>query len=175
MSALVAGDPVIAMTARALLAGVRAGAPDIYAEQAARWLAMHLLVVHGAADDHFAEPRGYQLTDARLSRVVELMRARYAEPLSLDTLASEAGMSKFHFARRFRARTGQPPHTFLTEMRMAAARRLLGDTDLPVARVAERAGYPRAEQFCIAFKRLHGTTPTDYRRRRHGAGDQQPA
>ena len=175
MSTLVGGDPMIAVTARSLLAGVKAGAPDLYAEQAARWLAIHLLVGHGSADDHFSQPRDYQLTDARLSRVVELMRARYAEPLSLETLASEAGMSKFHFARRFRERTGQPPHAFLTKVRMAVARRLLGDTDLPVARVAERSGYPRAEQFGIAFKRLHGTTPTEYRRLRHGSGRQQRA
>lgn len=161
-------DPAIAASVGALLAGMRSGAPDLYAEQAAHWLATHLLVVHGHADPDRAAPPSERLTARSLERVIELMRSHYADALSLEALASEACISKFHFSRLFRARTGMPPHEFLVAERMKAARRLLMDTDLPIGDIAARVGYRTIVQFGVAFKRAHGTTATAYRARERG-------
>ena len=48
-----------------------------------------------------------------------MIEARYAEPLSLSTLARDSGMSLFHFARIFAELEGRPPHRFLTDVRLA--------------------------------------------------------
>ena len=167
LTALVFDDPAVTATAHALLTAARAGTPDLYAEQAAQWLAVHLLTTRAGAELRDPPQAGYLLTDARLARVIDLIRARYGEPLSVDLLASEAGVSRFHFARLFRLRTGYAPHAFLTEMRMNAARQLLQGSDLPIARVAERCGY-RPDQFGAAFKRACGKTPSAFRQLRQG-------
>ncbi len=173
LSALVVEDPAIAATVGALLAALDAGATDLYAQHAVHWLATHLLVVHGGADPHNADPGSERLGDRRLSRALALVRARFAEPLTLDELASEAAMSKFHFSRLFRKRTGRSPHAFVVHERMEAARRLLAGSDLPVAEVASRTGYGGTVQFAAAFRRHSGLTPTAFRRGLGGPAEQQ--
>lgn len=166
LSKLSFADPAIAASVGALLEGLRSGAPDLYADQAAHWLATHLLVVHGQAHPDRTVPGSERLTDRSLGRVIELMRSHYADALSLEALASEACISKFHFSRLFKARTGMSPHEFLVAERMKAARRLLVDTDLPIGDIAGRVGYRTVVQFGVAFKRSHGTTATAYRERK---------
>lgn len=167
LSRLAFADSALSTVTNALLIGLRTGAPELYAEQTAHWLAIHLLVAHGQADPYTTVHRGERLTDERLARVVELIRARFADPLSLEMLASEAYVSKFHFSRLFRAHTGLSPHAFLVAERMKAARRLLATTDLPVSEIARRTGY-RSAQFGVAFKKTHGVTASDFRRERLG-------
>ena len=166
MSVLKFDDPAVASIARALLAAAQTGAPDLYAEQAMLWLVTHLLVNHGNADAERLDLRRHRLVDARLSRVIDQVRARYAEQVSLDVLAAEAGLSKFHFVRLFRERTGKSPYVFLVDARMSAARRLLVDTGLPIAEIARQTGYLRPVQFGAAFKQRHGITPTQFRLKR---------
>src|SRR5690606_32758578 len=93
------------------------------------------------------------ITDQRLARVVEFMTMHFAESLSLDRLAREAGISKFHFAHLFRSRTGMTPHGFLVQLRMDAARRMLTTTDLTVSEIAASCGYANAAHFGAAFQR----------------------
>ena len=171
LSALVFEDPSVATTIRALLSAARSGAPNLYAEQAMTWLATHLLVTHAGADPHHLSTAPKRLSDKRLARVIAFMRARYGESISLQTLASEAGISKFHFSRLFRERTGMSPHAFLVNIRMTVARRLLRDSDLSVAEVARAAGYTRPVQFGVAFKSSHGMTATAFRGCRNGSSD----
>lgn len=165
LSRLVFADPAVTTVVRSLLIGMRTGAPDLYAEQTAQWLAIHLLVAHARAEPYANLRRSERLTAKRLTRVVELMRARFADPLSLEMLAAEAYVSKFHFSRLFRAQTGLSPHAFLVAERMKTARCLLVTTDLPVSEIARRTGY-RPAQFGVAFKKAHGVTASVFRRQR---------
>ena len=99
----------------------------------------------------------------KLGRVLSLIDERLCESLKLRELAGCVEMSQFHFARKFRASTGQSPHAFLTEQRMARARQLLRDTDLPLAEVATRVGYQTQAHFTGVFRRYVGVTPRVYR------------
>lgn len=160
---LVFQDPAVRFVIEALMEAMRSGATNLYAEQTAHWLALHLLVHHKDYDPYFAGDPGEHLTDRRLIRVIDLIKARYADPLSLDELASEACISKFHLVRKFQARTGMSPHTYIVSERMAAARRLLAETDLQISEIARRVGYNRSTQFGVAFKRANGQSPSAYR------------
>ncbi|MFI9721665.1 GlxA family transcriptional regulator [Streptomyces sp. NPDC052396] len=85
-------------------------------------------------------------------------------PLQLADLARHAGMSRRTFTRRFRAETGLSPGEWLTGQRVDLARQLLETTDLPVARIAERAGFGTD---ATLRQRLHaaiGVSPGAYRR-----------
>lgn len=64
---------------------------------------------------------------ARVDRAKALIEARYAEPLSLSDIARDSAMSVFHFARIFSELEGQPPHRFLTDVRLAHADASLRD------------------------------------------------
>ncbi|NRA37893.1 MAG: AraC family transcriptional regulator [Planctomycetes bacterium] len=87
-------------------------------------------------------------------------------PLSLDDLATQCGMSRFHFARAFRAATGQAPMTWLRAQRIAAARTLLLSTGLPLKAIASRVGFPDEFHLSRVFRRVTGQNPTQVRRLR---------
>ncbi|GJD52895.1 HTH-type transcriptional activator RhaR [Methylobacterium crusticola] len=165
LSALVFRDPAIAACAGTLLHALAAGAPDLYAEHAGRWLAAHLLSRHAGCwrdADEIRQPG--LITDRRLARVLDYMSAHLSRPLGLDELAREAAISVHHFGRRFREQVGAAPHAHLTRMRMDTARRLLRTTGWPVAEIALACGYTRPAAFAAAFLRHAGATPSAYRR-----------
>jgi transcriptional regulator GlxA family with amidase domain len=89
---------------------------------------------------------------------------RYAdEALDLETLASLAAMSKYHFLRTFRRVTGLTPYKYLLSIRMRRAAVRLATSDAPVATVAFDAGFGDLSTFNNRFRDLFGATPTKFR------------
>lgn len=163
LTALAFQDPLIAQTAAALLRGMAAGQPEVYAEAAVHWLAVHLLSIHGGKGGFGQQGLPGMITDKRLARVIEYMSAHVADALTLQDLATEAGVSKFHFTRLFRMATGTTPYDFLVGLRMGAARDLLTTTDLKISAVAARCGFGGAAHFGTAFAKRFGLSPTAFR------------
>ena len=89
---------------------------------------------------------------------------RLHEPLSLTDLAGQARMSVRTFTRLFRTETGQSPGQWLTGQRVDLARHLLEATDLPIDRVAERAGFGTATSMRQHLRASIGVSPQAYRR-----------
>ncbi len=83
---------------------------------------------------------------------------------SVETLASEVGVSRRVLERRFRAAIGTSPHGAIQRERVEFAKRLLTSTDLPVSLVAERCGFQSNERLTVAFRSLVGMPPSVYRR-----------
>lgn len=169
LAALAFADPLIGHGVLAMVRAMTAGAPDLYAQATMQWLATHLLSAHGGwrnIDEGGRNPG--VIRDPRLARVIEHMSAHFGEAMTLETLAAEAGVSKFHFARLFRASTGLAPHAFLVQLRMKAARHLLATTELSVAAVAMRCGFAQAVHFGTAFTKRFGVSPTAFRARSRG-------
>ncbi len=159
-------DPLVAQAVASLLQAMSAGAPDLYAETVAQWLATHLLAKHTSWEGLASSDRNPGvISDQRLGRVLDYMATHFAEPIQLDRLSREAGMSKFHFARVFRERTGTSPHRHLVQLRMTEARRLLVSTELTVAEIAAACGYGNAAHFGAAFQHRHETSPGAFRAR----------
>ncbi len=157
-------DPVVSRVAFSLRNAAEMGAPDLYAEAAALFLAAHLLSKQSiwAASCHDERSAG-RLADRRLARVLEYMKVHYAEPLSLDRLAAEAGVSRFHFISLFKKNAGLTPHRYLVQIRMEAAAALLSDKGLSVLEVALMCGYQSAAHFTSVFVRHYSQTPSRYR------------
>jgi AraC-like DNA-binding protein len=103
------------------------------------------------------------MRDPAIGRALLAMHARPAEPWTLQTLAAEAGLSRSAFASAFRELIGQTPMRHLAERRMQEAARLLRDTGLPQAQVAERVGYRSTVGFHLAFRTWSGGTPGEFR------------
>jgi AraC-like DNA-binding protein len=98
-----------------------------------------------------------------LAEVFAVIDRRHAEPLSLRDVASELGMTPGHLTTVVRRRTGRTVQEWIIERRMAEARKLLAETDLPVAEVAHRVGVADPGYFSRLFGRTHGTSPRKWR------------
>jgi AraC family transcriptional regulator len=98
-----------------------------------------------------------------LQRVHEFMREHLDEPLTLEAIAREAGLSRFHTLRLFKNAFGETPLRRLARLRMERARTCLSAGDEPVTEIAFRCGYENPAHFASAFRRWTGVSPTKYR------------
>lgn len=164
LNALSFFDPIVSQVARSLESAARAGAPDLYAQSAAQFLATHLLSLQsGWASIAQDTRRPGKLAARRLTHVLDYINVHYKEAISLDQLAKEAGVSRFHFARLFKEAFGVSPHQHLVQVRMDVAAFLLSTTESSVLEVALACGFQSAAHFTAAFQKHFSQTPSSYR------------
>lgn len=102
-----------------------------------------------------------------VQRAITVMRERLDEPLSLDTMAAVAILSRYHFSRVFHQLTGLPPARFLATLRLAEAKRLLLTTQLSVTDICFRVGYNSLGTFTMRFTQSVGISPGRFRQLPH--------
>lgn len=90
--------------------------------------------------------------------------ARLEEPLTVADLARHARVSSRTFARRFVEDTGYTPLQWLLRARVDLARELLESTDLGIDQVSARVGLGTGANLRLHFRRILGTSPSDYRK-----------
>jgi len=98
-----------------------------------------------------------------LAAVFDVIDTRYHETLSLRDVAAAVALTPGHLSTVVGRRTGRTVQQWITERRMAEARRLLSDTTTPVAAVARRVGYRDTSYFIKHFRRSHQITPGQWR------------
>ena len=158
-------DPVVVQMGFALMEAVQTGAPNLYAESAAQFLATHLLSMHNRRSEPATGWRNPGIiADRRLARVLEFMRHHYAENLTLDRLAREAGISRFHFINLFKKACGATPHQYLVKLRLERAAELIEKTDLSIQAIAANCGFVAPSHFSSAFQKRFAQTASEYRR-----------
>lgn len=96
-----------------------------------------------------------------VARAIRTIHSRYAEPLAVDELASEAAMSAPTFHAHFRAMTGTSPMRYVQSTRLHQARLLMLRERATAAAAATAVGYESASQFSREFKRLFGRPPLE--------------
>ncbi|HET9889466.1 MAG TPA: AraC family transcriptional regulator [Mycobacterium sp.] len=101
--------------------------------------------------------------DPDIGRVLDAIHADPARAWSCATMAQHAHLSRTTFTERFSRLLGQPPMTYVTELRMELARDLLlGSTDA-AKQIARRIGYASDAAFNRAFTKHHGRSPAQWR------------
>ena len=164
LNALSFYDPVVLRVALSLADAAKTGMPELYAQAATQFLAVHLLSMQSGWPDLSQDKRSPGTLESRqLAHVLEYMNVHYKDALSLDKLAEEARVSRFHFVRLFKEKVGIPPHHYLIKIRMEAAAALLRDTDLSVMEIAFDCGYQSAAHFSAAFQKHFSQSPRLYR------------
>ncbi|MDT7580341.1 MAG: AraC family transcriptional regulator, transcriptional activator of pobA [Pseudonocardiales bacterium] len=133
---------------------------DGYAEAARAHLTL-LLVRLARLHRHSADGPGVA---PLVAAVLDIVEARYHEPISLRDVADAVGLTAGHLSTVIGHRTGRTVQQWITERRMREARRLLADTDLTVAEIALRVGYSEAGYFVRRFRLGHGVPPATWRR-----------
>lgn len=95
----------------------------------------------------------------RIAEAVERLRREFDQPLRIEHLARELGMSVSGFHHRFKAVTAMSPLQFQKQIRLQEARRLMFGENLDAASAGYRVGYEDASQFSREYKRLFGQPP----------------
>lgn len=104
------------------------------------------------------------LRDGKVGRALALMHGERQRPWTTEELARLVGASRSAFAERFAALVGEPPMRYLAQQRMRYAAQRLRESDEPIARIAEAAGYESEPAFHRAFKRTFQSSPAAWRR-----------
>lgn len=153
--------------------------PDIYAsialmEEIIRWMERDtthasLIRTSGAAWHLMtslasARPSRAGNSQDLIERAADYLRNHMNRRINVAELANMAGMSASHFAAVFKKHTGVPAMAYQTQLRMASARELLDTTKQSVEDVAHAVGYDDSFYFSRQFKKIHGVSPTAYRR-----------
>ena len=117
-------------------------------------------------DSYIAVPRPTTLASrtALLHEARAIMRAEYAEDLTLDDVATRIATSRRQLQRVFRELGGTGFREELAAIRMRQAAELLHGS-LPIGEVCRRVGYRQSAQFAKAFRAHHGVLPSVYRER----------
>jgi AraC family transcriptional regulator len=156
-------DATIASYTNAFLSELGGDAPNggLYADTLTIGFTLHLLSTYAIAKPKILLPRG-KLNSFQLRSVVDFIQSHLIEDVSLLTLADQAHVSPFHFARQFRATVGLPPHQFVLRQRVQRSLRLIKAGKLPLAQIAIESGFHDQPHFIRAFRRVLGTTPARY-------------
>lgn len=155
-----AADPIIVTAFARLAAAVEAGDTDL--EQQSRFAHGLRLVLQNCVERAPSSAVG----DSRASRkaaerAMMYLRERYREVVTLEELASVAGLSRFHLLRSFTARTGMPPHAYQVRLRVERACQLLQAGVAPSV-VATTVGFADQSHLTRHFRRIMDVTPGRY-------------
>jgi AraC family transcriptional regulator len=99
----------------------------------------------------------------QLSRAMDLIHASADAATSLEELATEACMSKYHFLRLFRIAYGYSPHQYIQHLRIERACKTLSKEDTTVSELADLLGFSDSQSFTRLFTQRMGVSPTRYR------------
>ncbi len=121
-------------------------------------------------------PPSQRLRDlARLRRVRDRIDRDYAQPLDVEGLARDAGMSAGHLSRQFRLAYGESPYAYLMTRRVERAMALLRRGGMSVTEVCFEVGCSSLGTFSTRFAELVGVPPSVYREEAAGATAGLPA
>jgi AraC-like DNA-binding protein len=95
----------------------------------------------------------------RISKAVEQLRENYDQPLKIENIARELGMSVSGFHHHFKCVTAMSPLQFQKQIRLQEARRLMLGEDLDAASAGLRVGYEDPSYFSREYKKLFGAPP----------------
>jgi len=104
------------------------------------------------------------LHDPIISRALQCIHNRLSHEWTVENLAAQCNLSRSAFASRFQQKIGIAPIAYLTLWRMQNALRMLRDTPLSLAQIADHLGYSSDMALSKAFKRFYDDTPGGIRK-----------
>lgn len=137
-----------------------------YGAHVGNLLAQRLVVAphrQGGQAQYLPRPMAYD-EKGRLTTLMDWVRAHPEQSHTVASMAARAAMSARTLQRQFQDATGFAPVEWLTRERIAIAKDLLETSSMPLAQMAERAGFGSEESLRRHFRRLAATTPAAYRR-----------
>jgi AraC family transcriptional regulator len=162
-------DPLISSIVNSL--GDQLRNPDragrLFIDSAAQMLVAQLLRKHCAFPSPLPTgPAG--LSARKLQLIRDYVDAGLSDKLTLEDIAASIHVSAYHFARCFKATTGETPHAYVTRLRVERAQELLGTSSCSISAIARRVGFSSKSHFAAVFLRLTGISPHRFRNATRG-------
>ncbi|NOD76164.1 MULTISPECIES: AraC family transcriptional regulator [unclassified Ruegeria] len=104
-----------------------------------------------------------RFTSQHYQRVLAYVQKRLDRTITVDQLASEAGMSTSHFARVFKETLGSTPMQYVMSFRIEQAMKMIEDPGRPFGDIALACGFSDQAHFTRSFKQVTGQTPRAFR------------
>jgi AraC family transcriptional regulator len=161
-------DPVLSNLVRALAPSLDRPeeAHGLFLDQVSMAIATHLVHRYGGGGVAAA---GRPLLSHRLERrAKEFLDAHLDQDISVGDVAESCAMSRSYFIRAFRETTGMTPYRWLLERRVERARKMVEETDVPLAEIASACGFSDQSHLSRHFMQIIGQPPGRLRRTLRG-------
>lgn len=157
-------DPIVCETAAKMRNAIESGEPRnvAYLEALSSVLAHELSCPDDVAHSRSLYRGGLATWQRRA--VARYIEDHLNEQICLATLARLVRLSAHHFCRSFKQSFGIPPHQYHVQRRMESAKALLADPTISVTEIGLTVGYSQASAFSVAFRKITGWAPSEYRR-----------
>ncbi len=136
---------------------------DIYRNQILRALLIEIMVRlcrHHIVSETMVEKESRTLQ--KIKQSINYIKNNYRRDLSLDEIANEAGLSKYHYCREFKKATDLTPVEFINRTRCEFAKNLLESKKFSIADISEMCGFATSAHFSKTFRGFFGTYPSDF-------------
>lgn len=104
------------------------------------------------------------LSDVDCSNVIDFVRSRISENISVADMAAVTGLSVTRFSHSFKKSMGESPHQFVLQQRVQCSEESLGSLDLRMIDVALACGFKTQQHFARIFRKVCGLSPREYQR-----------
>lgn len=151
-------DPTLANLLSRMHTTLASSPSELERESILVWTLAHLVRRHATTPPLALKARSEH---AHVLRVQTYLEEHMTENVSLGQLAALVHLSPFYLLRVFRDSVGLPPHTYLTQIRVARARHLIS-ASMPLAEVAAAVGFTDQSHLNRHFKAQMGVTPGQY-------------
>lgn len=135
-----------------------------YIEHLTSTLSAHLLQNYCTVKPNFKDYSG-GLSPQKLKQAINYINDNLEESIKLKDIANLLDISQYYFSHLFRQSTGIAPYHYVIQQRIAKAKQLLKQSQLPLADIAFACGFSSQSQMTLHFRKLTGMTPKKYRDR----------
>lgn len=99
-----------------------------------------------------------------IKKAIAFLEERYHDNITLDDIAKEVSISRYHLLRIFKSETGKTPFDFLTDIKIQHAKKLLSNTRFNMTEISNLCGFSNASHFSFVFKRKTGLSPREFKK-----------
>lgn len=104
------------------------------------------------------------IEDGEITKALQYIRRHAISNIQVRDVLMQSSLSRRSLEHRFKKLIGRTPHEEIQRVRINAVKRLLSETQLSIAAIADRCGYEHGEYMTAVFRRVTGQTPSEYRR-----------
>ena len=101
----------------------------------------------------------------QIVKAEKILRNNLDKPFTIDDLAVETGINRNKLKRNFKNIFGKPIFTYLTDLRMEKAKKMLVENSMNISEIAYAVGYKNPQHFTNAFKKRFNYLPSDLRKK----------
>lgn len=137
---------------------------ELYVDSLVTLFGLHLLRSHSSLTRAVSRQRQSRQSPRRWQPVIDYMHAHLGERISVAELAAVARVSPSHFLHAFKHAFDRSPHRYLLDLRLAHAEKLIVETELSLAAIAEASGFSGQSHLTTVMQNYKSTTPGQLRR-----------